>query len=231
MMSSKLMRPAFAAARRTVPRTAVRTYAAPAAADTKPPVPLFGLDGTYANALYTAAAKQGSLEPTAKALSSLEQIFKTDAKLPQILAAPTLSDTDKSQIIAELEKHTGASDKSNTVKNFLQTLAENNRLSLLEGVCEKFGTLMSAARGEIELVVTSAATNVADQQKLDDKLLRRLEAAISKSEYSGGKKLKVVTKVNPDILGGLVVEIGERTIDLSVSSKIARLNKMLTETV
>lgn len=45
------MRPAFAAARRTAPRTAIRTYAAPAGADTKPPVALFGLDGTYANAL------------------------------------------------------------------------------------------------------------------------------------------------------------------------------------
>jgi len=39
-------------------------------------------------------------------------------------------------------------------------------------------------------------------QKLEDKLLRRLEAALSKSEYSQGKKLKVVTKVNPDILEG-----------------------------
>jgi len=223
-MSSRLMRPAFAAARRSAPRTAIRTYATPAAADTKPPVALFGLDGTYANALYTAAAKQGALEPTAKAIGSLFQILKTDAKLPQILLAPMLSDADRSQIIAELEKHTGGADKTGTVKNFLQALGENNRLGLLEGVCEKFGTLMSAARGELELVVTSAG-------KLDEKLLRRLEAAISKSEYSQGKKLKVVTKVNPDILGGLVVEIGERTIDLSVSSKIFRLNKLLTDTV
>lgn len=51
MMSSRLIRPAFAAARRTGPRAATRTYATPATADTKPPVPLFGLDGTYANAL------------------------------------------------------------------------------------------------------------------------------------------------------------------------------------
>ncbi|KAJ9615148.1 ATP synthase F0 subcomplex subunit OSCP atp5 [Cladophialophora chaetospira] len=224
MMSTRLMRPAFAAARRVAPRTAIRTYAAPAAADTKPPVALFGLDGTYANALYTAAAKQSALDPTAKAIASLLQILQTDTKLPQILQAPTLSDKDKSQIIAELEKHTGGADKSGTVKNFLQALGENNRLGLLEGVCEKFGTLMRAQRGELELTVTSAA-------KLDDKLLRRLETALSKSEYSQGKKLKVVTKVNPDILGGLVVEIGEQTIDLSVSSKISRLNKLLSDTV
>ncbi len=50
----------------------------------------------------------------------------------------------------------GGLDKGDTVKNFLQTLADNNRLSILESVCEKFLTLMVAARGEIDLVITSA---------------------------------------------------------------------------
>lgn len=230
MMFARVARPASAAVRRTAPRTAIRTYAAPAAPaapaadNTKPPIALYGLDGTYANALYTAAAKQSALDPTAKALSSLGQILKTDPKLQTILSAPMLSDNDKSQIIAELQKHTGGQDKSNTVKNFLAALAENNRLALLEGVCEKFETLMGAARGEIELLITTA-------QDLDGKTLKRLESAVSKSEYSQGKKLKVTTKVNPEILGGLIVEIGERTIDYSVASKISRMNKMLTDSV
>lgn len=50
----------------------------------------------------------------------------------------------------------GNVEKGETVKNFLKTLADNNRLGILEGVCEKFGVLMSAAKGEIELVVQSA---------------------------------------------------------------------------
>ena len=71
---------------------------------------------------------------------------------------------------------------------------------------------------------------------------------MAKSEYSQGKKLKVVPKVcgnmnhsslqrltgrkvNPEIKGGLVVEIGDRTIDLSVSSKISKMNKLLTDTL
>ena len=116
-----------------------------------------GIKLTAISFQYTAAAKQGSLEPTSKAMSSLFQILKTDTKLPQILRAPMLTVSDKSQIVSELEKHTGGADKSGTVKNFLQTLGENNRLGILEGVCEKFGTLMSAARGELELTVTSAA--------------------------------------------------------------------------
>ncbi|KAJ8118041.1 hypothetical protein ONZ43_g4074 [Nemania bipapillata] len=73
------------------------------------------------------------------------------------------------------------------------------------------------------MVVTSA-------QALDSRTLSRLETAVAKSQYVGqGKKLKVTNEVKPDILGGLVVEIGDRTIDLSVSSKIAKMNKLLTD--
>lgn len=91
-------------------------------------------------------------------------------------------------------------------------------------------------------------------QALDSKTLSRLEAAVAKSQYVGqGKKLKVTNKVtlpspfppsihtypnslsplqvNSDILGGLVVEIGDRTIDLSVSGRIAKMNKLLTDTL
>jgi len=204
---------------------AIRTYAAPAgSADTKPPVELYGIDGTYASALYTAAAKTNALDIASKALASLGQVLKSDPKLGVILHAPTLSKKDKGDIIAELERHTGGQDKSKIVVQFMETLAENNRLGLLEGICEKFSVLMGASRGEMELIITSA-------QKVDDKMIKRVEAAIAKSEYSQGKKLKVVTKVKPDILGGLIVEIGERTIDYSVASKMLKMNKMLQDAV
>ncbi|CAF9927773.1 ATP synthase F0 subcomplex subunit OSCP atp5 [Imshaugia aleurites] len=204
---------------------ALRTYAQAAPAqDAKPPVALYGLDGTYASALYTAAVKTSALETTSKSLAALADVFKKDPKLPVILTAPTLTPGDKAQIIQELQRHMGGQDKSDTVKNFLKTLADNNRLGILQGVCEKFTTLMGAARGEIDLTITSAS-------KLDPKTLQRLETAVSKSEYSQGKKLKVIPKVNPEIKGGLVVEIGDRTIDLSVSSKISKMNKLLTDTL
>lgn len=137
----------------------------------------------------------------------------------------------------------GVQDKNDTLKNFFQTLAENNRLGVLEGVAEKFGTLMSAARGEVELTITSA-------QPLDSKIVKQLETAVGKSQYVGqGKKLKVVPKVrhipqqsgetktdtlfqvNPEIRGGLIVEIGDRTIDLSVQSKVSRMNKLLQDSL
>lgn len=69
------------------------------------------------------------------------------------------------------------------------------------------------------------------EQEIDAKTVKRLETAVSKSPYSQGKKLKVSTKVNPELLGGLVVEIGEQTIDYSVASKISKMNKLLTDSV
>ena len=105
---------------------------------------------------YTAAAKTNALDPTARSLETLSNVFKKDAKLNDILHAPSMSVSDKQQIIQELQKHIGNQDKEGIVKNFLATLADNNRLGVLGGVVEKFGVLMGAHRGEVELVVTSA---------------------------------------------------------------------------
>lgn len=87
-------------------------------------------------------------------MTSLANLLAKDPKLVGILEAPTLSAADKSAIVSELTKSAGVSGE--TVKNLLAALAENNRLGLLPGVCAKFGELMSAARGEVEMVVTSA---------------------------------------------------------------------------
>ena len=122
-------------------------------------------------------------------MDNLSNTFKRDTRLDSILHAPTLSQSDKQQIVGEIQKSINVQDKTNTMQNFLSTLAENNRLGVLEGVCEKFSTLMSAARGEVEMTITSAAP-------LDQKVVRQLEQAVSKSQYVGqGKKLKVVPKV------------------------------------
>lgn len=109
---------------------------------------------------YTAAQKSSTLDPTASALSKLSALIAKDTKLSAILSAPTLSAEDKSAIVAELAKQSGAQDP--TIKNFLDALAENNRLGLLGGVCEKFETIHSAARGEVEMTVTSAQVRLSE---------------------------------------------------------------------
>ena len=94
--------------------------------------------------------------------------------------------------MGELLKAAGAGSGAgaDTVKNFFSTLAENNRLGLLQEVCAGYAKLISAGKGEVELTITSAAP-------LDQKVLKQLETSVGKSAFVGqGKKLKVVPKVS-----------------------------------
>jgi F-type H+-transporting ATPase subunit O len=75
--------------------------------------------------------------------------------LTQILASPTLQPEDKKLVVSEVLKAAGAAKEEN-VKNLLEVLAENNRLALVQGIIEKYEVLMSAYRGEVEAVITSA---------------------------------------------------------------------------
>ncbi|KAK7207453.1 ATP synthase delta subunit-domain-containing protein [Myxozyma melibiosi] len=200
---------------------AARSYASKAAVTT-PPVQLFGVDGTYASALYTASAKESALDATAKGLTSLKTALSKEPAYAGILSNPALSAADKATVVESLSKSVKSAP---AVTNLLSVLADNNRLGLLPSIISNYETLMRAYKGEVEATVTSAAP-------LESKLLNRIEAAISKSAFVGaGKKLKVTNKVNPEILGGVVVELGDRTVDLSVSSKISRLNALISEAV
>ena len=109
---------------------------------------------------YTASVKNSTLPAVASASSALNDVYTKDPKLATILTAPSLTSEDKSAIIGELHKHIGSGgDKGDTVKNFLATLADYNRLSLLQSICAKFGELMAASKGEVELTVTSASVS------------------------------------------------------------------------
>lgn len=172
----------------TVPRIVLsrRSYAAAAAATAtqhvKPPVQLFGVDGTYASALvsslfpsptsshfnpsrsrltpakqYTAAVKVKELEQVDKTLQKCKQLLEKDASLKQILSTPRLDASSKALVVQTLSK---AITANKATENFLNVLAENNRLGLLPGVVEQFSKLMKAHRGEIEAIVTSAQVGV-----------------------------------------------------------------------
>ncbi|KAI8367924.1 OSCP/delta subunit of ATPase [Choanephora cucurbitarum] len=203
-----------------VPKLA-RGYAA-APTSVKAPITLFGLDGRYATALYTAAARQNVLEAVEKDLKTLNQAVEKDESLKAFLENPTIHRGAKMQGINDILKKAGK--PSQITQNFFETLAENGRLNQTSKVVEAFSELMSAHRNELPLVVTSA-------KALDKAALNKVVESLQKSNLAEGKKLLVSNKVKPDILGGLLVEIGDKSIDLTVASKLAKLNKLITDSV
>lgn len=104
---------------------------------------------------------------------------------------------------------------------FLGTLAENGRLGEVSKINAKYAELMRASRGEVLSVVTSA-------DALTKAQLKSLEASFKKTFLKADETLIMDTRVNPSILGGLQVQIGDEFMDLSLSSKVNRMHKMLS---
>lgn len=188
----------------------------------KPPVQLFGIDGTYASALYLAAAQDSLVSKAFKDLGEIKLLMELDPKVAEFLTSPVLSKEDRDVVVKTV------SDKLSldaTTGNFLKVLADNNRLSLFGSIYNKFGILNDASAGIVEATITLA-------KPLDSKILKRLQQLISKSSVVGdSKQLKVTNQVNPDILGGLIVDVADKTVDLSISAKVARLNQSLSESL
>ncbi|CDS10735.1 hypothetical protein LRAMOSA11221 [Lichtheimia ramosa] len=202
-----------------VPKLA-RGYAAAAAP--KPPVTLFGIDGRYATALYTAAARQNALEAVERDLSQLQTLINKDKAVQGFLENPTVTGKAKVEGISALLNKAG---KVNPLtKNLFEALNENSRLDQTVKVLNAYAELMSAHRNELALTVTSA-------KELDKATLNKIADSLQKSKLAEGKKLLVSNKVKPDILGGILVEIGDKSIDLTVSAKVAKLNKLVTDSI
>ena len=102
----------------------------------------------------------------------------------------------------------------------LCVLAEQGSLAELEKVVSTFGTLMNAQKGLVEVTVTSA-------QPLSKGQLSQVESSIADRFLTAGQSIKLATKVDEGILGGLQVQIGDRYMDLSVQSHLNKMHKKI----
>ena len=104
-------------------------------------------------------------------------------------------------------------------KNFVRLLAENNRLALLPDIAVIYDHLKAEAEGEIEARVTSAFELEPDQsQRIADALAKRLD-----------RKVKIVSQVDKELIGGAIIKAGDLVIDGSVKGRIAKMSQSLAQ--
>ena len=107
--------------------------------------------------------------------------------------------------------------------NLIGVMAENGRLKYLPSVARSFNKVIAASRGEIECTVTTA-------KPLDEQMRRELEESLK--GFAKGKKLLIQLKVDPDIIGGMLVDFnGEHFIDLSIRSKFNLYSNLIKQAV
>ncbi|XP_021065503.1 ATP synthase subunit O, mitochondrial [Mus pahari] len=183
----------------------------------RPPVQVYGIEGRYATALYSAASKEKKLDQVEKELLRMGQLLK-DPKVSLAVLNPYIKRTIK---VKSLNDITQKEKFSPLTANLMNLLAENGRLGNTQGIISAFSTIMSVHRGEVPCTVTTASP-------LDDAVLSELKTVL-KSFLSQNQILKLEVKIDPSIMGGMIVRIGEKYVDMSAKSKIQKLSKAMRE--
>jgi F-type H+-transporting ATPase subunit delta len=164
----------------------------------------------YASAVYELADEGRVLDETAADLKSLKALLEESADLQTLIRSPLIDADAKAAGISAVLERAGASDLT---RRFTGVIARNNRLFVLPAVIEAFLTELAQRRGEITAEVTSAQP--LKQTQLDS-VTNALRSAL-------GGKVTVDAKLDPSLIGGLVVRVGSRMIDASLKSKLQRL--------
>ncbi|GFR11372.1 ATP synthase subunit O, mitochondrial [Trichonephila clavata] len=190
------------------------------AAMIKPPVPVFGVEGRYATALYSAAMKEKKIDAVEKDIKDLKDLLAKDVKLSEFILNPLLKVNVK---VDALKKVFAKKNYSPLTLNLIISLAENGRLKSLSSVLSCFNGVMSSIRGEVICQVVTA-------KPLDAPTLAEFEKTL-KSFVKKNEKIFIETKVDPSIIGGAIVTIGDKYVDMSIASKIKAYNSVLREIV
>jgi F-type H+-transporting ATPase subunit O len=184
------------------------------------PIKVFGVEGRYAHALFSAASQKNAIEAVEKELTDFQRLADEKRELVDFIENPVLSKDRKLSALTDILKSRKASDLT---INLFGALTENNRLSRAMGVIKAYCTIMSAYRGEVPCTVTSA-------KPLDAKTQKELETVL-KGFLEPKQVLKLDTKTDSSIIGGMVVEVGDKYIDMSTATKVKKIMQSLKETV
>lgn len=169
-----------------------------------------GLAGRYAAALFDLADSDKALDEVARELGALQAAIAESEDLSRMIRSPIFGREEQSKAMAAILDKLGVGDLT---RRFVMVVARNRRLFALPRMIDAYLAELARRRGEVTAEVTAAhALTEAQEQALTDSL-RRIE----------GAKVKVDVKVDPSLLGGLVVRVGSRMIDSSLRTKLAKL--------
>ena len=165
----------------------------------------------YANALIELAEEDKKLDKVEKDLRDLAAMIKDSDALASLILSPVNS---KSSLQNAVDAIASKAKLQDITKNFLGVLVQNGRLNILPSIIRMFEKAQEQRRGSISVDVQVAQDMSAKQQK-------DLQAALSKAI---GKDVAVNARVEPGILGGMIVTVGSHMIDDSVRRKLERLS-------
>jgi F-type H+-transporting ATPase subunit delta len=162
----------------------------------------------YAEAVFRMAQGENGLTGWSARVQSLALIV-ADVQVARLIADPAVSADRVAGLIIDV----AGADLGERGANFVKVLAENGRLALLPEISAQFETLKANAEGTLEAIITSAQQLT--QAQIDD-LVAGLKAKFNRA-------VNVQVAVDPELIGGAVIAIGDQVIDGSVKGRLQRM--------
>ena len=166
----------------------------------------------YAEALFEAAQGAGRLAQVHEALADFAAAVEQTPELRSVLRNPQLESSAKARILADL-----AGDDEPLFKNFLLVTAEKGRAGEIEEIAGEFERLMARLEQRLTVELTTA-------RELTDEETRAIVAQI---EQAAGRKVEATRSVDPELVGGIVLQAGSYRVDASVRGRLERLRQEL----
>ena len=169
----------------------------------------------YANALFESAKEQGKLEAVRTELAEFLQAMEQVPELRALLESP---EVDTHERVAALRSILGDVDES--VRNFLLLVAEKGRTHELPAIAREFEVLVAREEGILDVELTTAVELSDDEAS---QILGRIESV-------SDRRLRATRKVDPNLIGGFVLQAGSHRVDASIRSRLQTLRRQLTGT-
>ena len=175
-----------------------------------------GVAGRYANALFELAKEQKALESVAGDLNRFNEALDAFADLKRLVKSPVFTAEEQGRALAVILDQLRI---EGLTKNFLLLVAKNRRLFATPDMIRAFRAMLAHHRGETSAMVTAAS-------KLTDGQITALKQAL---KAALGQEVMLEERVDPGLLGGLVVKVGSRMVDTSLRTKLNALKVAMKE--
>ncbi len=166
----------------------------------------------YARALYEAALERDRVDVARVELGELAQAMETSPELEAFLSNPQLDPGAKESVLDEIT--TGADP---VIRNFVRLVAAKGRAGQLRTIADEYEAIVDREQGRLAVELTTA-------YELDD---REAAAIVSKIEQASGRTVEASRSVDPDLIGGMILQAGSLRVDASVRGRLDRLRREL----